>query len=158
MVVKLEYRLLEVREDSVRQGLCPMCIHFIDGGCDTKRPCGQVLACRSQARALVFGRFPSGRVRQAPLKRLPSKKVVGKHAWKEVYARMKLIGDECGCVWISALNSSQQVSVRRFIKAGKMTAVHISDVFIRGVPALFISKDQLDGAFGEGKWEANYGE
>lgn len=156
VILKYEQKLLQPKPDSLESGLCATCTHLVGGLCDTKRPCGQVLACRSQERALVFGRFPSGRVRQTPPKRVGGKKDGLKpSAWKETRERLKNIGDECGCVWIQFLSNSQQVSVRRFIKSGRMTAVHVDGALIRGVPALFVSKAELDENFKT--WEARYG-
>ncbi len=149
-------KLLQPKPDSLESGLCHTCIHFISGKCDTGRPCGQVLACRSQARAMVVGRYPSGRVRQTPPKRTtPLKKDMPKPMlWAKTRERMKELGESCGCVWIQFLSNSQQVSVRRFIKKGRMTAVYIDGADIRSVPALFVSKEELDTVFEH--WEANY--
>lgn len=151
-----EVKLLQPRPESVESGLCLTCPHSVVGGCDTRRPCGQVLACRAQARAVVVGRFPTGRVRQRPPKRLhANKNEVKTCAWKETYERMKEIGDSLDCVWIQALSRSQQVSVRRFIKSGKMSAVHVDGVLLRGMPVTFVSVEELDKNFE--KWEADYG-
>jgi hypothetical protein len=74
--------------------------------------------------------------------------------WAKTRERMKELGESCGCVWIQFLSNSQQVSVRRFIKKGRMTAVYIDGADIRSVPALFVSKEELDTVFEH--WEANY--
>lgn len=105
---------------------------------------------------MVVGRYPSGRVRQTPPKRTtPLKKDMPKpRLWEKTRARMRELGDSIDCVWIQFLTNSQQVSVRRFIKRGRMTAYYIDGVDIRGVPALFVSKKELDTVFE--KWEANY--
>ena len=154
-ILKGSNKFLKLKPDSRESGLCNSCPHCISNMCDTSRPCGQVIACRSQARAMIVGRYPSGRVRQTPLKRLPAKRGVSKPMlWKKTRERMKAMGDACGCVWIQFLTDSQQVSVRRFLRSGKMTAHHIEGVVIRGVPAMFISRKELDENFES--WEARY--
>lgn len=156
-ILKDSNKLLKPKPDSLESGLCATCIHFISNMCDTGKPCGQVLACRSQARAMVVGRYPSGRVRQTPLKRTkPPKKYQPKPMlWEKTRERMREVGDSCGCVWIQFLTDSQQVSVRRFIKRGRMTAHHVEGVDIRGVPALFVSREELDKCFEH--WEEQNG-
>lgn len=149
-------KLLQPRSDSMESGLCCTCIHLIAGKCDTGRPCGQVMACRAQARAMVVGRYPSGRVRKSPKKRTtPLKKDLPKPLrWKKTRVRMRELGETIDCVWIKFLSDSQQVSVRRFIKKGRMAAFYIDGADMRGAPALFVSRKELDEVFG--KWEVIY--
>lgn len=158
--MKRDYELLKLKPDSVESGLCATCSHLVggvsDGGCDTQRPCGQVLACRCQARVVAFGRQPSGRVRNRPLTRSHSKQSSDKpQAWKKFYEQMKAVGDSLGCVWIQLLSRSQQVSVRRLIKSGKMTVVHVDGVFVRRAPVVFLDKKELNERFSN--WEADCG-
>lgn len=158
--MKQDYELLKLKPDSVESGLCVTCSHLVggvdNGGCDTKRPCGQVLACRCQARVLAFGRQPSGRVRTRPLARSQSKQLEDKpQAWKKFYEHMKDVGDGLGCIWIQFLSRSQQVTVRRLIKAGKLTVVHVDGVFVRRAPVVFLDKKELNDKFEN--WEVSGG-
>lgn len=155
MVTKRGIEVIPKRPDSIEAGLCSTCIHAVDNGCDTQRPCGQVLACRSQSRALVFGRYPSGRVRQSPLVRHKrDKNMLKPEAWKMTKERLREIGDEIDCVWVGFLSDSQQVSIRRFLRKGTMEAVHLDGVMVRGKPALFLRRSDLDDRFSS--WEAYY--
>lgn len=140
-------KLLELRPDSEQSGLCDLCIHLVDGKCNTNKPCGQVMACRSQVRAMVVGRFPSGRVRKTPLKRVRKEKVVRILAWQETYKKMSEFGDMFDCVWIGFLSKSLQVRVRRLIKRGDIEVTYIVGATSRKMPATFISKMELYNHF-----------
>lgn len=137
------------RLDSLEAGLCDSCPHLVSGLCNTSRACGQVLACRSQKRAIKNGRFPSGRVRSTPPKRVSKDKP--KNVWAETNSRMREVGGALGLVWIKFFTRSQQVTLRRCLKSGKMTAVHLDGVNIHGIPATFIVLDEVKAEFGN--WE-----
>ena len=140
---------LPLDRQSELNGLCATCPRRFGKRCNSLRRCGQVLACRAQARALVVGRYPNGRVRQRPLKRsYPLKKdLVRLSAWAQTRSHMLEIEQQTGIVWVGFLSRCVQVSVRRHLKAGKMCAYYVNAVNIHGAPALFLSKEELNARF-----------
>lgn len=147
-------KLLNLRPDSDESGLCVSCIHRVNDKCNTGKPCGQIMACRCQARAMSNGRYPSGRVRKFPPKRVKVEKGVKVSAWQETYKKMSELGDKCGCVWINFLSNSKQVLIRRLISKGEITAVYINGVESRKKAATFISVEDLNKHFDN--WEVKY--
>lgn len=142
-------KLIDVKPDSYESGLCHTCPHFTNKLCDTNRVGGQVLACRSQARAVVVGRYPSGRVRQSPLR---VHNANTKHeSWEDLRFRLKAIGESCGCVWIGFLPRTKQPTVRRWVKKGKIESVFFDGVNVRNHPALFLKIEELNENFKEWK-------
>lgn len=147
-------KLLELRPDSKQLGLCMTCIHLVDGRCDTCKPCGQIMACRCQAKAVIVGRYSSGRVRKAPLKRVKKVKLPKVSAWKLTHDKLAEIGDNCDCVWIGFLSDSTQTKIRRLIKRGSILVNYVGDVMLRKCSAIFISVKDLDDKIKN--WRLNY--
>ena len=143
--------LLPLDSGSVLSGLCVACPHCVGECCDVRRRCGQVLACRAQARAVVVGRYPNGRVRQRPLKRsYPLKKDLPKQsAWACTREKMREVWGCAGYVWVGFLPRGVQVSVRRKLKSGKMCAVYVNGYYVHGAPALFLLESELNLNFSE---------
>lgn len=147
--MKVSTEFLPFDATSMSSGLCATCPRCLGECCNTRRRCGQVLACRAQARSLVVGRYPNGRVRQRPLKRsYPLKKdLVKRPAWELTREKMRTIWECAGYVWVGFLPRGVQVSVRRHLKSGKMCAYYLNGINIHGAPALFLSESELDSYF-----------
>lgn len=128
--------------------LCCTCPHRVSKHCGVRSRCGQVLACRAQLRASVFGRYPNGRVRKRAQVRysVRSKEPVVS-AWEVTRKKMRKIGDSIGCIWIGFLPRGMQVSVRRKIRSGVLSVWHLEGVNIHGHPAGFLSTSELKAQF-----------
>lgn len=143
-------KFIPVNNTSWDSGLCDACSHLktlsAQPYCDVPRLCGQVMACRCQARALVVGRQSCGRVRKKPLQRVtPLKKDLPKPAaWAKTHERFIALGDKHKLVWVGTLSNAKQAMARKFIKQGKMSAYHITSAMVRGVPVLYIKMEDFD--------------
>lgn len=148
-------KLLDLRPDSKQSGLCDSCIHKVGDKCNTGKTCGQIMACRGQAKAMVVGRYSNGRIRKAPLKRIKKEKPPKVSAWKLTYQKLAQAGDNRGCVWLGFLSDSNQTTVRRLIKRGDISVVYIPGVTLRHRETAFVNVSDLNKHFKN--WRVNYG-
>lgn len=135
---------IPVSFSSLNSGLCEGCPHFVVGNlCNTSKRCGQIMACRCQSKAKMFGRYPSGRVRSRPLK--VREKRVKPSIGKWVLKREELIalGDAAGLTWIGLLSATRQTMARRFVKRGVISAYYLPEATIRSKPVLYIKLDEF---------------
>ena len=137
-------RLIDVNSESYKMGVCTGCPHLVHvpyqpfNMCDTGRAGGQVMACRSQLRAIKFGRQPSGRVRQKPLQRRFRVHTSAPDAWAEKRKMLTNLGKEVGVVWVGSLSRQKQAMVRKFVKSGKLAAYFIPNATVRSLPVMYI--------------------
>lgn len=141
--------MIEVKESSWHFGNCDTCPHLkvlsAEPYCNVKRPCGQAMACKCQARAIVVGRQPCGRVRKKPLQRVmdKAKRPIKISAVEYRHAFMRDVGEEHGIVWVNELTPSQQTIARKLVKQGKIPAYYVAHCVFRGKPHLFIKMKDL---------------
>lgn len=143
---------LVVDQNSWSSGLCIECVHLSRSDesvyCKVSRRCSQILACRSQMRASLYGRQPSGRVRSKPLTRnFGAKGNIPRNAWEVRRKQLISIGSSMGLTWIGSMTPCKQAYARKLLKSGKISAYFMPCACIGMSPVCYLDLSEFNAYY-----------